>query len=99
MSQEVRCFRLLKYDVNHSKALGETPIDDNLDIKIPQINRAKRLTVRSKKTAPQMCKCANVQMCKWNVRERDSCRQVVLCYKDANNKGLYGNFYGFALNT
>ena len=34
-SQEVRCFQLLKYNVNHSKALGETPTDDNLDIKIP----------------------------------------------------------------
>ena len=33
--QEVRCFRLLKYDGNHSKALEKTPTDDNLDIKIP----------------------------------------------------------------
>ena len=34
-SQEVRFFRLLKYDVNHSKALVETPTDDKLDIKVP----------------------------------------------------------------
>ena len=32
-SEEVRCFRLLKYDVNHSKALGETT-DDDLDINL-----------------------------------------------------------------
>ena len=33
-------------------------------------------------------------LCKWNVRERDSCLQAVLCYKDAIYKGLYGNFTG-----
>ena len=33
-------------------------------------------------------------LCKQNVRERDSCLQVVLCYKDAIYKGLYGNFTG-----
>ena len=33
-------------------------------------------------------------LCKWNVRERDSCLQAVLCYGDAIYKGLYGNFTG-----
>ena len=53
-SPEVRCFRSLKYDVNHSKALVETPTDDNLDIKIPWSTVSNAL-VRSRKTAPQMC--------------------------------------------
>ena len=33
-------------------------------------------------------------LCKWNVRERDSCLRAVLCYKDEIYKGLYGNFTG-----
>ena len=35
LSQEVCRFRLLGYEENHSKDRGETPTDDNLDMKIP----------------------------------------------------------------